>query len=100
MTDPVTEKNLDGWESDKDRVDLAAQNKCSAEAWICINEAGDFQVGADEEQAAENFAANYGGDRRRTFRLRLTLPLPVVTEATGEVPDAEGNAFNVEVRPE
>ena len=96
MTDPVTDAILQDREHDEA---LAVGGKMEAEVWIVSNELGDYQLGIDESQAAEDFASTYGGDRRRTFRLRLVLPLPVVTGATGEVPDAEGNDFNVEVRP-
>ena len=78
---------------------LAREGKCEVEVWVIINEGGDFQVGADEEQAIEDFEDNHAGYRRRTFRLFLTLPLPQVTEVRGELPEAEGNAYGLEVRP-
>jgi hypothetical protein len=78
---------------------LAREGKSEVEVWICLNEASDYQLGVDEDQAAEDFDRTYGGQRRRTFRLWLTLPLPQVTEVSGELPEAEGGAYSLEVRP-
>lgn len=61
------------------------------EVWVVIDENGDYDIGPDAETATENYGNNVGDltsvNGFRTVKVTLTVPLPVVTELTGTVPD-------------
>ncbi len=64
------------------------------EVWVFVSETGEYAVGADEAQAADQFVEDVGdlaeiGHRR--IKVRLTVPVPETVTLTGEVP-AEGDA--------
>lgn len=78
---------------------LRQQGKAEIEIWAIVNEDGEYQAGADEDQAGNLFDSNVAGHRRRTFQLKLVVPLPTVTQASGELPEQNGGTYNLEVRP-
>jgi len=63
--------------------------RITVEIWLIVDQAGDTAIGTDEEQAAENYRDDIGGDGPLAFyRLTLNVPLPRVRQLAATVPDA------------
>jgi hypothetical protein len=46
------------------------------EVWIAMNEAGDYEVGCNEDDAIERWDEKCSGVARRLVRLRVTMSAP------------------------
>jgi hypothetical protein len=64
------------------------------ELWLCVAANGDYQTGTTEDEARERFVENIepleDTTGFRLVRLNLTVPLPVAIEASGTVPETDG----------
>jgi hypothetical protein len=67
------------------------------EVWIAMNEAGDYEVGRDEDAAIDRLEETGGGISRRLVRLRVTMAAPVVSSADVSVPDEAGQVVKAEI---
>jgi hypothetical protein len=54
------------------------------EVWIAMNEAGEYDVGCDEDDAIDRWNDKCPGISRRLVRLRVTMSAPDVTSAGRE----------------
>lgn len=61
---------------------------------VIVDEAGDFGVGRDSDEARTSYTEAVGdiaeAEGMRTFILNLTVPVPEVVLATGSIPDDGG----------
>ncbi len=69
------------------------------ELWVIVDAGGDFGFGRSGEEAAEHYEENIGGfpGASRLVKVTLNVPLPVVTELTGDVPADMGGKVKLEV---
>jgi hypothetical protein len=65
------------------------------EVWIAMNEAGDYEVGRDEDSAIERWDENCGGIARRMVQLRVTMSPPDVPSVDVNVADDAGQTVTV-----
>jgi hypothetical protein len=68
---------------------------------ILIDENGDYAIGGDENDAAERYADDIGGDdalAKRHIKLTLSIPLPKPVEVSGEISET-GSEFKLSVDP-
>lgn len=67
------------------------------EVWIAMNEAGDYEIGCDEDGAIERWDEKCGGIARRLVQLRVTMSAPDVPSVDLIVPDDAGQTVTVKV---
>jgi len=67
------------------------------EVWIAMNEAGDYEVGCDEDSAIERWDETCPGIARRVVQLRVTMSAPDVPPIDVNVPDDAGQTVTVKV---
>lgn len=61
------------------------------EIWVMVNEEGEYEAGACDDDAVQRFEENCtSGINRRLIKITLNVPLPETIELEGEVPDTEG----------
>lgn len=68
-------------------------SKATCELWICVDAAGDYGVGKDEDAAKESYANDIGALEDcggfRVYRLDLTVPKPEARALVAEVTEDE-----------
>jgi hypothetical protein len=74
-----------------------APNKSHFEVFVAMNEAGKFEIGVDQEEAADRLASNCGGYSCRIIRLAGWMTPPAVFETVIDVPDDAGEIGQFEV---
>lgn len=67
------------------------------EVWIAMNESGEYEVAADEDDAIERLDQKHGFQLRRLVRLKVVMSPPEVTELDVVVPDEAGQTVKVDV---
>jgi hypothetical protein len=72
-------------------------SKIEIEIIICMNEAGDFEVGTDESDTATALAENQGGVCCRTIKLKAKMTPPAVIEAEVDIADDAGAVTPLDV---
>ena len=63
------------------------EHQNTIEVWIVMNEDGDYEVGKDVDDAAEQFDDNLTGSLRRIVKINVNMTPPQVREANVAVPD-------------
>jgi hypothetical protein len=59
------------------------------EAWVIVDEDGDYRVGITADDAEEAYDSDVGGGTalaRRVFCVKLKVPVPKVVELVADVP--------------
>jgi hypothetical protein len=84
-------------EDEKKRLALAERGKCAVTIYIALNEDGEFGIGCEADDAGEMLDGE-GGYQRSLLKLNLVLPLPKTLEVNGELPEAAGGEYEIEVR--
>jgi hypothetical protein len=60
------------------------------EVFICMNEAGDYVVDIDADEALPNCLETHGGQALRTVMLMVTMTAPEIAEVAVRVPNDAG----------
>lgn len=77
--------------------------RAEVDAFIMVDENGDFVVTGDEDELTELWGDRVGGTptNSRTFHLSVSVPLPYTVEARAELPDEiDGDAVELKVSVE
>jgi hypothetical protein len=66
------------------------QQYADVEVWVCVDSCGDYAVGRDRDDAAEDYEADIGeasaAEGLRYVRVTLKVALPAAVELTGTAP--------------
>jgi hypothetical protein len=77
-------------------ISMTENTRMHFEAFIAMNEDGDFEVGSTEEDASERQAENCGGYQCRIVRIGGFMSAPVLIETTVDIPDDAGKVVEIE----
>ena len=71
-----------------------------AEAYIAVNEDGDWAVGQDEEEASDRLREEHGGYQARVAQLSIdiTALVPQPIEVSATLPKGEDGSYSLEIK--
>lgn len=70
-------------------------DKIACELWLAMNEDGGWVVVTDESDALTQLGENEGGYLARVVKVTVNMAPPVMTEATVNIPDEQGQQIEV-----
>jgi hypothetical protein len=80
-------------------VEAALANTTEVEIYLVVDSAGDYEVGVNEDDAAERFGENIAGDAvRHMIKMTITVPLPRTIEVAAALPEREDGGYGLEIK--